>query len=168
MTASWRTILMFIFKRVVRRNGLAADYRNKTTQAHSSFNSITIYSTLEDPHTGRDYTKYPHSCTYVVIKDLLSFLGGIIFTEMWEWRSMYLSSPIFILWLALNHRKLRQISRPHTSLFTTNLFKSLANEMEELETTSQELIRKNLQEKLKLISSHFLWRIKYGVLSPRL
>lgn len=46
MTASWRTILMFIFKRVVRRNGLAADYRNKTTQAHSSFNSITVYSTL--------------------------------------------------------------------------------------------------------------------------
>ena len=46
MTASWRTILMFILKRVVRRNGLAADYRNKTTQAHSSFNSITIYITF--------------------------------------------------------------------------------------------------------------------------
>ena len=29
----------------------------------------------------------------------------------------------------MNHRKLRQISLPHTSLFTTDLFKSLANEI---------------------------------------
>lgn len=46
MTVPWRTTLVFIFKRVVRCNGLAAGYRNKTTQAHSSVNSITIYGTL--------------------------------------------------------------------------------------------------------------------------